>query len=128
MQKSGIKTVMNIFPTLVALFLAINALRNSGILDFIQNILSPFLAILKIPSQVFPLMLIRPISGSASTAIALDIMKTSGVDSTVRTYCIDNYGVYRNNLIYNRHLYKHCKNKEYTLCFICCTTCRYCSE
>lgn len=94
MQKNGINTVVKIFPTLIALFLAVSALRNSGILEFFQNMLSPFLNLLKIPSQIFPLMLIRPISGSASTAVALDIMKNFGVDSTIRINCFYHYGFY----------------------------------
>lgn len=94
MQRSGIKTVVQIFPTLVGLFLAISALRNSGILDLIQKILSPILSLLKIPSELLPLMIIRPISGSASTAVALDIMKISGVDSIIRNNCIHYYGFY----------------------------------
>ncbi|MCI8519794.1 MAG: hypothetical protein HFJ51_07255 [Clostridia bacterium] len=69
------ETVIKIFPTLVGLFLAISALRNSGLLDLIQKSLSPILILLEIPSEVLPLMLIRPISGSASTAVALDIMQ-----------------------------------------------------
>ena len=82
------------FPTLVGLFLAISALRSSGILDLYQKCLSPALNILNIPSEVFPLMLIRPISGSASTAVATDIMKTCGVDSLIRNYCIYYNGLY----------------------------------
>ena len=38
--KEGISTVFNIFPTLVGLFFAIGALRSSGIIDFIINILT----------------------------------------------------------------------------------------
>ncbi len=82
--KEGIDTVVKIFPTLVALFLAVSALRNSGILDFIGNLFEPILKLLKIPSEILPLMLVRPISGSASTAVALDIMKNFGVDSQIR--------------------------------------------
>lgn len=94
MQKNGVETVVKIFPTLIALFLAISALRYSGILDLLKNSLSPFLGLLKIPSEVFPLMLIRPISGSASTAVALDIMKSYGVDSIIRYNCIYHNGFY----------------------------------
>ncbi len=88
------ETVIKIFPTLIALFLAISALRCSGILDFIQSIFTPVLTLFKIPAEVFPLMLIRPISGSASTAVALDIMKNYGVDSIIRLYCFYYYGFY----------------------------------
>ena len=52
MLKNGIETVIKIFPTLIALFLAVSALRNSGILDFIQNLISPILNLAKIPSEI----------------------------------------------------------------------------
>ena len=81
--KEGMKTVIKIFPTLIGLFLLVSGLRNSGILDKLQSLLLPVLNAFKIPSQLLPLMLIRPISGSASTAVALDIMKNFGVDSII---------------------------------------------
>lgn len=90
--KEGIKTVIQIFPTLIALFLAISALRNSGIIELISNILSPILKLLMIPCELLPLILIRPISGSGATAIALDIMQNYGVDNTLRNNGIYYYG------------------------------------
>lgn len=92
--KEGIETVIKIFPTLVALFLAISALRSSGILDFLTSLLHPILEFLKVPSEILPLILVRPISGSASTAVALDIMKNYGVDSSIRGNCIYYNGLY----------------------------------
>lgn len=81
--KEGIEIVFNIFPTLIGIFVAVGALRSSGILDLIINTISPLTNILKIPSEIMPLALIRPISGSASTAVATDIMTTFGVDSKI---------------------------------------------
>ena len=72
--KDGIKVVFNIFPTLVGLFVAIGALRSSGIIDLITNFLTPFLNIVNFPTEILPLALIRPISGSSSIAVATDIM------------------------------------------------------
>lgn len=92
--KKGIKTVIKIFPTLIALFLAINALQNSGFLNLIGNIFSPILNVFKIPCEILPLMLVRPISGSAATAVATNIMETYGVDTIIRFYCFNNYGIY----------------------------------
>lgn len=60
--KEGIEIVVNIFPTLIGLFMAISALRVSGILDLIINLISPILNILKIPSEIMPLAILRPIS------------------------------------------------------------------
>lgn len=79
--KDGIEIVMSIFPTLIGLFVAIGALRSSGILDFIISIVSPILNKISFPTQIMPLALIRPISGSSAIAVATDIMKNYGVDS-----------------------------------------------
>ena len=79
----GMKIVVGLFPTLVGIFLAVGALRSSGILDFIINIISPITDLLKIPSQILPLAMLRPISGSASMGVAVDIMKQYGVDTTL---------------------------------------------
>lgn len=79
--KEGIKTTFNIFPTLIGLFIAIGALRSSGILDLINNIAGTFLNMISFPIELMPLAILRPISGSSSIAIATDIMKNYGVDS-----------------------------------------------
>ena len=81
--KEGLSIVLSIFPTLVGLFVAIGALRSSGIIDLIVNFLSPVLEIIKFPSEIMPLALLRPISGSSSIAIATDIMKNYCVDSNL---------------------------------------------
>ena len=77
----GINITKKIIPTLVGLFLAIGALRTSGLLDFIAKILSPILEIIRFPKEIIPLALLRPISGAGSIAIASDIMQRFGVDS-----------------------------------------------
>ena len=81
--KEGLEVTLKIFPTLIGIFLAVGALRNSGIIDLIINIISPVTSLLKIPSQVLPLAMLRPISGSASMAVAVDIMQKYGVDTTI---------------------------------------------
>lgn len=81
--KNGVKIVIKLFPTLLAIFLAINMLRNSGVIDFIINLVKPILNILNIPVEIMPLALLRPISGTASMAVATDIIKASGVDSKI---------------------------------------------
>lgn len=81
--KEGIEVVVNIFPTLIGVFIAVGALRSSGILDLIINSISPITNLFKIPSEIMPLALVRPISGSASIAVATDIMSKFGVDSNI---------------------------------------------
>lgn len=81
--KEGLEIVVKLFPTLLGIFVAVGALRSSGVLDFIINFISPITNVFKIPSEIMPLAMLRPISGSASTAIATDIMTKFGVDSKI---------------------------------------------
>lgn len=81
--KDGIEIVFKLFPTLVGIFLAVGALRQSGIIDLIIKLISPITNLLKIPNQILPLAMLRPISGSASMAVAVDIMQKYGVDTTI---------------------------------------------
>jgi spore maturation protein B len=79
--KEGMEIVIGLFPTLLGIFLAVGLLRTSGVLDAVIYFISPITNFLKIPSQILPLAILRPISGSASMGIAVDIMKQYGVDN-----------------------------------------------
>ena len=81
--KEGLEIVIKIIPTLIGLFLSIGILRASGIFEKINEILYPILNLIKFPTEILPLALIRPISGSASIAVGTDLMKTYGVDSKI---------------------------------------------
>ena len=63
----GIEIVLKIFPTLIGLFVAIGMLRSSGVIEFIISIISPITNFFKIPNEILPLAMLRPISGSASS-------------------------------------------------------------
>ena len=82
-SKDGVKTTIKILPTLIGLFFAIGALRSSGILELIETILKPILDFINFPTEIFPLAILRPISGGASLATATDIIKKYGVDSEI---------------------------------------------
>lgn len=80
--KEGAQSMLGIIAPLVGLLVAINMFRASGALELIAKALSAPLGLLGIPAETLPLALLRPISGSASTAIITDIFKTLGPDST----------------------------------------------
>ncbi len=79
--KEGIKTAVKLFPTLIGIFIGVNMLRSSGLIDFFVSIISKFMNTLSIASEILPLALIKPISGSAAIAVGTDIMATFGADS-----------------------------------------------
>ena len=81
--KDGVKTIFKMFPTLIGIFLAISMLRSSGFLDFIADKIGVLTNGLNIQREIIPLALIKPISGSASMAVATDLMKQFGVDSQI---------------------------------------------
>ena len=70
----GIEITLKIFPTLIGLFFAIGLLNNSGIIEFVTTLLSPVLKIMRFPKEIVPLVILRPMSGSASMAIATNII------------------------------------------------------
>lgn len=87
--EGGLKTVISILPALVAILSAAAMLRQSGLVDAISGILSPILSIFKIPVEILPLALIRPISGGGSIGLLTDTIKTFGVESRAAlTACI----------------------------------------
>ncbi len=79
----GVEIVKSIFPTLLGIFLAVGCLRSSGILEIITNILSPIANKFNFPSEIIPLAIIRPISGSAAMGVAVDLLNSNGVDSQI---------------------------------------------
>lgn len=81
--KESFSMILNLFPTIIAMILAINLFINSGFLDFVLSFLKPIFYAIKFPIEVFPLALVRPISGSASLAYLNNILKTYGPDSFI---------------------------------------------
>lgn len=79
--RDGLKVVWGIIPALITLLPCIYMLRASGALEAICNLIRKPAALLGIPAETVPLMLLRPLSGSGALAIAGDIIKSSGADS-----------------------------------------------
>lgn len=81
--REGLKTVVGILPTLVALMTAVGILRASGFLDFLENLASPLSERAGFPAELIPLAFIKMFSSSAATGLVLDIFKNYGPDSFV---------------------------------------------
>jgi spore maturation protein B len=86
---SGLKTAFNILPYLIGIFIAVNSLSTSGVLNILGDIFAPILNYLGIPVQLIPLMFLRAISGSGSFIILQDILQQVGPDSYAgRVACV----------------------------------------
>jgi len=79
----GEKIVIGLFPTLLALIVSVGMLKASGIIQIFSNCIKPVLEFFKINKEIAPLILLRPISGSTTTAVATSLMEQYGVDSNI---------------------------------------------
>ncbi len=79
--KEGLKICKNIFPYLLCMLLGIKIFRESGILNYIIDFISPFSNALGIPKELLPQIFIKPLSGSGALGIFTDNIKSFGVDS-----------------------------------------------
>lgn len=77
----GLRVVVNIMPTLVGLMVAVGILRASGFFDLLGVVLKPVTDLMRLPTQLIPLLVVKMFSSSAATGLVLDIFKTSGPDS-----------------------------------------------
>ena len=81
--KDGMKTVVEIVPTLIGLMIAVGVLRASGFLDFIGQMMGTVISLITsdFPNELISLFIVKLFSASAATGLALDIFKQYGTDS-----------------------------------------------
>ena len=79
----GLLLLPRLLPCLIALLTASAMLRASGFFDLLSALLAPVLDTLGISAELLPLMLLQPISGSGSMALAADLMARHGTDSEI---------------------------------------------
>ena len=75
--------ILNIFPTFLAMIFGVNIFLKSGIIGFLYKVLSPIFNIIKVPVEILPMMIMRPISGSSTLAILNNLFEQFGPDSLI---------------------------------------------
>jgi spore maturation protein B len=79
--KEGFNVAVMIIPYLVAILFAIGMFRASGAMDFMVDGLRPLLGLVGFPPELIPMAIIRPLTGSGSAALVLDMINQYGEDS-----------------------------------------------
>lgn len=77
----GFQTSLRIMPYLVAMLTALAVFRESGAMTLLEQLVSPILTFLGVPQELLPLAVMRPLSGSGSMAITLEMLEIHGPDS-----------------------------------------------
>ncbi len=90
--KEGFGVILKIIPFLVTMLVAIGMFKGAGGIDLLSRALSPILTPLHFPTDLLPLALMRPLSGSATLALLTDIVHRLGPDNIVSLTAATIYG------------------------------------
>lgn len=120
----GLEVMLRIFPALVGLMTAVAMLRASGALELAAEVLAPLLDRVGLPAQLLPLMLVRPISGSAALGVGgrahTDLWSGLSAGADRGSYA----GLHRDHLLYHCRLFWRGRNYTHPLCGACRPVCR----
>lgn len=81
--KGALPLMASLMPFIIAMFIAVELFRNSGLSSILCNFLSPVFKLIGVPVEVCELSLIRPFSSNAAYVLLKDIFNVYGVDSYV---------------------------------------------
>lgn len=79
--KEGFGVATRIIPFLVAILVAVGMFRKAGGIALFSKVLGPGLAAIGFPVDLLPLVLVRPLSGGATTGVFTEIVQHFGPDS-----------------------------------------------
>lgn len=81
--KEGFGVAIRIVPYLVAILVAIGMFRAAGGIDLLSAALRPVMVAVGFPSELLPMVLMRPLSGSGTLGMFTELVKQCGPDSLV---------------------------------------------
>jgi spore maturation protein B len=90
--KEGFDVAVRIIPFLVGILVAIGMFRASGAMDLLTTALRPVMNAIRFPAEMFPLAVLRTLTGSGSLAFTTDLIKTHGPDSLFGRMAATMYG------------------------------------
>jgi len=92
--KEAFATATRIIPFLVAMLVSIRMLREAGIIQALTENLGPLLARVGFPADLLPMVLLRPLSGSATQGLFVELINRPGIgaDSLIAKMAATIYG------------------------------------
>ena len=90
--KGAIPLVLSLFPYLAAMLILSSLFEHSGLSALFTKALTPAFEVLGIPPEIARLVLIKPFSGSGSTAVLSEIFASYGPDSYIGRCAAAAYG------------------------------------
>jgi spore maturation protein B len=90
--REAFSVAQRIIPFLVAMLVSIGMLREAGVIDAMTHSLGPILARIGFPADLLPMVLMRPLSGSATQGIFVELINRVGPDSIISRMAGTIYG------------------------------------
>ena len=81
--REGFDVAIRIVPYLVAILVAVGMFRAAGGIDIVSAMLGPIMRALHFPSDLLPMVLMRPLSGSGTLGMFAELVKQHGPDSLI---------------------------------------------
>lgn len=81
--REAVDLCIKTFPLLVAIFVAVELFKISGLSSLLANALAPFFSAIGIPKELVDFLILRPFTGSGSLAMVSEIYATYGTDSYI---------------------------------------------
>lgn len=81
--REGMEVAVRVLPNLAAMLVAVGLMQASGLMDAMCSLAAPVFEWVGLPSEVAPLVLLRPMSGSASLAMVEKLLGHYGADSRI---------------------------------------------
>lgn len=79
--KEGFPVALRVIPFLVAILVAVGMFRGAGGIEALKSALAPVLTPLGFPPDLLPMVLVRPLSGSATLGLFTEIVQRLGPDA-----------------------------------------------
>ena len=79
--EKGMKSALSLLPALCGMLLMLALVNASGLSQLLSRVISPVTRLMRLPEEVAPILLLRPLTGSGSLAALESIFETCGVSS-----------------------------------------------
>jgi spore maturation protein B len=79
--EEGLRVAIKILPFMVGMLVALTVFRASGAMAVVAGLVRPLTDLVGFPTEILPLMIVRPLSGAGAMAVVTDMLKTHGPDT-----------------------------------------------
>lgn len=114
--QDGLRLMFSLIPTLILMLTAVTMLRRSGFFELLTPFSHRSSGCSACRPEVAPLVLIRPLSGSAALAVGTDLMREYGVDSVIGRTAAVMLGSSETTILHHQRLFWCSGGQKNALC------------